>query len=551
MKKIFLTHALLQQQLKSIYMFYQHQILTVSFRNTVKTPKRNRNHLKLNWPLCICCLSLLMGSTFSRAQEKPKTDLKTTAIYKKNEALIGNQPPQKKQEIKNDMASAVQLSTDYKALRDGEYAVFSTRLAGNKSKKNYQVQKFGNKLYLNGDIVVYDMSVMSTRSYTKDDEEHTFGKDDLYRWPGGLLPVMLEPSVFTGNNYQTIKAALDYFNFNTGIICKERTDEGDYIVIKCVPDDKSGKAGASPVGRQRNGNNILELTDGNFTKGTVMHELMHALGVYHEQGRPDRDDYLSIQWDNIKEDSKFNFQIESDGTIRSGYDYCSIMQYSARAFAKDDLKPTIICKANGIMVACPACIGNRISLTQKDLDGLDKLYAGIGISRFPCNIPFVSSKVPIAGCSGLTDNLIRAKWDYYKDVLGDCVSDASFNGSATMLYAQFEYGVIYHTSIGAFAVYGDIYKLFKAHNGVGNFGFPLNDEAAIKDADKGIGSWQKSGYTRVSRFEKGIIIWGSTKGAKELTNQAFAEGPNPILKQEIKAYITQTPETRKAIIKKN
>jgi len=93
-----------------------------------------------------------------------------------------------------------------------------------------------------------------------------------------------------------------------------------------------GRGCSSPVGRW-GGRATISLASGCWSKATVIHEMGHSLGFYHEQSRPDRDNYLTIYKHNIKKDMVYNFNKATEvNSLGNPYDYRSVMHYDKTAF---------------------------------------------------------------------------------------------------------------------------------------------------------------------------------------------------------------------------
>ena len=96
----------------------------------------------------------------------------------------------------------------------------------------------------------------------------------------------------------TIQAGMNMIQSGSCIRFVPRSSETSYVNIVR---GASGTGCYADVGRQSGRINTVNLQyNGCITSGIAAHELIHAVGYYHEQSRPDRDDHVTINWSNIQ-----------------------------------------------------------------------------------------------------------------------------------------------------------------------------------------------------------------------------------------------------------
>merc|ERR1719192_2642136 len=120
-----------------------------------------------------------------------------------------------------------------------------------------------------------------------------------------------------------------------------------YVYIRSAHSGCSSAVGAQP-GRQ-----FLNLGPNCWQLGKIQHELLHCLGLWHEQSRNDRDEFVDVEWDNIEAERRHDFAVLTDAKVHHQglpYDYGSIMHYGLYYFAKNRRLPTLVPKKDGVEI---------------------------------------------------------------------------------------------------------------------------------------------------------------------------------------------------------
>ena len=192
-----------------------------------------------------------------------------------------------------------------------------------------------------------------------------------YLWPAvdGLvsIPYTIDPS---SGDLTNLNAAISNFNSTfAGVIqLVAYTNQTDYLNFNFDPNNTSGVCEAY---EGRVGGEQTVGGSGTCTTATILHEMGHTVGVWHEQSRPDRDTYVNVNYGAVIKASRSNFDqfLDNDQEL-TPYDYASVMEYPAFSFSRNG-EPCIESIPAGIPLSNPN------GYSAADIDGILRLYGAI------------------------------------------------------------------------------------------------------------------------------------------------------------------------------
>lgn len=186
-------------------------------------------------------------------------------------------------------------------------------------------------------------------------------------WPNKTIYYKISAD-FDSYDQSTIRTALSNLSAHTGI----KFVESASCPARHIEFHLSENSNSSPIGMQDNGN-IIYLARYQPV-GVAMHETMHSLGYFHEQSRTDRNQYVTIYFENIKDIAKHNFDTYEgkgyEGFNIGDFDFNSVMMYGSADFSSNG-QYTMTRNDNyggGYIYA------NRSALSEGDIAGLYFLY---------------------------------------------------------------------------------------------------------------------------------------------------------------------------------
>ncbi|KAH0557747.1 hypothetical protein KQX54_011214 [Cotesia glomerata] len=123
-------------------------------------------------------------------------------------------------------------------------------------------------------------------------------KEWYYLWPEGRIPYIIDTGSFDGSERRLIKQAMREWERSTCVRFMDRQNfriHPDYVYFL----KSDAECYTRGTDRRHAGRNHVYLGENCLTKRTILHELGHIIELHHEHQRPDRDEYVRVNMDNV------------------------------------------------------------------------------------------------------------------------------------------------------------------------------------------------------------------------------------------------------------
>lgn len=178
----------------------------------------------------------------------------------------------------------------------------------------------GDHYIFQGDIHLSKEDLIQTRGAGRIDRQ----------WPNNKVCYSVDgiPNAYVNYIYE----ALAWIENGSYIDMSPRYNEKDYIQFHFLDQDE-WLASSDYIGRKGGVQNIKLSRNAIVSVGTIVHEICHAIGMYHEMCRTDRDNYVRINFEGMDENTRYQYKTYAErnenGVNIGNFDFGSIMMYSS------------------------------------------------------------------------------------------------------------------------------------------------------------------------------------------------------------------------------